>query len=62
MKSVSCKDMGGMNCTFVATGQTAQEVKDRMWAHASESHQDILSAMSEQDRADAMARMEALLA
>jgi predicted small metal-binding protein len=46
MKTLSCKDMGASDCSFVATGQTAEEVKSKMWAHAAKDHKDKLVSMS----------------
>lgn len=61
MKKLSCSDLGGKGCNFVATGKTAAEVKKAMYAHAGKAHKDILQKMSaaEQQRMDA--RMDDLL-
>jgi predicted small metal-binding protein len=32
MKSMSCADLGGMDCNFKAKGQTADEVKQALFA------------------------------
>jgi predicted small metal-binding protein len=45
MKSLACKDMG-MDCDFVATGNTVEEVKQKAMAHAQVVHADILKTMS----------------
>ena len=36
----------GMDCDFVATGSTVQEVKAKAMAHAQAVHADVLKTMS----------------
>lgn len=45
MKSFACKDLG-LDCSFVATGSTVEEVKDSAMAHAKVVHQDLLATMT----------------
>jgi predicted small metal-binding protein len=45
MKSFACKDLG-MDCSFVATGGTVEEVTQKAMAHAQVVHQDLLSKMT----------------
>ena len=45
MKSLACKDLG-MQCDFVATGNTVEEVKQKAMTHAQMVHGDILKTMS----------------
>ena len=45
MKSLACKDLG-MQCDFVATGNTVEEVKQKAMVHAQKVHADILKTMS----------------
>ena len=40
-----CKDMGGMDCEFIATGDTTDEVKQILYAHAEEAHKDVIASM-----------------
>jgi predicted small metal-binding protein len=61
-KSVSCKAMGALDCGFVASGNSAQAVKDIVWAHAAQDHPDVLKSMVPADPAQAHARLEQLLA
>jgi predicted small metal-binding protein len=56
------KDMGASDCNFVATGQTAVEVKNKMWAHAAKDHKDKLASMSDQDKAKMQKMIDNLLA
>jgi predicted small metal-binding protein len=49
MKKIQCKNMG-MACEFVATGETAEEVKMKMDQHAMEVHGDMMKDMSPEDK------------
>ncbi len=57
MMKLSCRDMG-MDCDFVAKGETAQEVKEKMRAHDNAEHEDIMKNMSEDEKADMMKKMD----
>jgi predicted small metal-binding protein len=46
MLKFACKDVG-VECDFVATGATAEEVKEVAFAHANEVHADILNRLDE---------------
>ena len=45
MKTFACKDLG-MDCSFVATGETVEEVKNKAMAHAQKVHADVLKQMT----------------
>lgn len=45
MLKFACKD-AGMECTFVATGNSVEEVKQSAFAHAEVVHKDILKSMT----------------
>ena len=62
MKNMSCKDLGGMDCDFVASTNSPDEVKEKMYSHAAESHADVLKSMSEQDKSNINAKIDSLLA
>ncbi len=62
MKNLSRKDLAGMDCDFGASGESAQDVKDKMFSHASESHPDVMKTMSEKDHENIQAKMDSLLA
>ncbi len=47
MLSFACKDTG-MDCSFVATGNTVEEVKKAAFAHAGVVHKDVVQSMSPQ--------------
>jgi len=51
MLKFECKDLG-MNCNFVATGNTVEEVKKKAMDHAQTVHKDLLAKMTSQERAD----------
>lgn len=57
MKTLSCKDMG-VECDYVSTKPTAQEVKDDLSTHAQEVHSEMLAGMSEQDKSEMMRQMD----
>jgi predicted small metal-binding protein len=61
MKSLSCKDMGAMDCEFVATGDTVEEVKQKMMAHAQEAHADVLANLSPEEMDEKNKMMEAMV-
>jgi predicted small metal-binding protein len=54
MKTLSCNSMGNAMCDFVATGETDEEVVDKMMAHAKISHPEDLTKMSENDMREKM--------
>ncbi len=51
-----------MDCDFVASGDSAQDVKDKMYSHASETHAEVLKSMSDHDKENINAKMDSLLA
>jgi predicted small metal-binding protein len=58
MKSLACSDLG-MECSFTAQGETADELKQKMLAHAQDAHAEMLAGMADQEKADLMALMDA---
>ncbi len=61
MKQLSCKDMGAAECDFVATGNTAEELKDKMMEHAKMEHSDMLDSMSDDEKSGMMKKMDAMM-
>jgi predicted small metal-binding protein len=57
MKSLACSDMG-MECSFSAEAETADEVKAKMLAHAQEVHAEMLAGMTEEEKAGLVAMMD----
>jgi predicted small metal-binding protein len=45
MKSLSCKDLGAVTCPFVATGETDDEVVQKMVTHAALIHPEDVAKM-----------------
>lgn len=60
MKQVGCRDLEGQ-CDFVATGQTADEVKRKLWEHATASHKDMLESMSDAEKTQMQTKIDGLL-
>ena len=54
---LGCREMGGMDCDFVAKGETAEKAKQNLYAHAGEAHKDVLATMPE----DKMKEMDKLM-
>jgi predicted small metal-binding protein len=47
MLKFACKDTG-VDCDFVATGETVEEVKENAFAHAGVVHAEILKTMTKE--------------
>jgi predicted small metal-binding protein len=45
MLKFACKDLG-LECNFVGTGNTIEEVKQSAFAHAEVVHKDLLKSMT----------------
>lgn len=60
MLKFACKDVG-VECDFVATGETTEEVKEKAFAHAGVVHADLLKAMTEEQLADLTRTVETLI-
>ena len=45
MKTISCKDMG-VDCGYVAKGETAEEAVNKLNAHATKAHPEVVEEMS----------------
>ncbi len=58
MLKFACKDTG-VECEFVATGATVEEVKQNAFAHARAVHAELLSQMSEEQLAQLTQTLEA---
>jgi len=61
MKSIACKDLGG-KCKFLAKGDSAQEVKEKLFAHARTDHVEMMAKMSPDDAAKLSAKIDQLFA
>ncbi len=45
MLTFACKD-AGMDCSFIATGSSVEEVKQAAFAHAAVVHKEVLQSMT----------------
>ncbi len=61
MKSISCREVGGLDCDYIAKGETAEEVKKEAFAHAEQVHKDILQKMNPDDLKKLTERMDSLI-
>ena len=57
MLKFACRDLG-VDCDFVATGATADEVKEKAFAHAGVVHADMLKAMNQDELAQLTTAVE----
>lgn len=54
MKTLACKDMG-IDCGYVAKGETAEEVVQKINDHAIKAHPDVVGEMAKKMSKDEMA-------
>jgi predicted small metal-binding protein len=60
MLKVSCADMGAQ-CQWTATAESGDELKHKIWEHAEIAHKDMVLGMSEIDKVELEARIDALI-
>jgi predicted small metal-binding protein len=58
MLTFACKD-AGVDCNFVATGDTVEDVKKNAFEHAGVVHAGLLKSMTEEQLADLTRTVEA---
>ena len=58
MLKFACKDTG-VDCDFVAAGETVEEIKEKAFAHAGVVHAEILNSMTDEQKADLAKTLEA---
>jgi len=61
MKSLACKDVSGLECEYVAEGETNEEVKAALAQHGADEHAEEMEAMTPEDVEQMMAKMDELL-
>ncbi len=61
MKKIACAEMGIKGCSFVATGQTDDEVKRKLNEHGMSAHGDMMKGMKPADMKKMSDRMDQLL-
>ncbi|MEK7154086.1 MAG: DUF1059 domain-containing protein [Patescibacteria group bacterium] len=49
MKTLKCREISG-TCDFVATGETNEEVKQKLAEHGMEAHPEELSKMTDEQK------------
>jgi predicted small metal-binding protein len=60
MLKVSCADMGA-KCQWSATAESSEELKKKLWEHTEVAHKDMLVGMSDMDKMELEARIDALI-
>jgi predicted small metal-binding protein len=58
MEKFACKNLG-MDCDFVATGATKEEVLKKAMAHGSTVHADLMKNMTKEQSAEFAKKLEA---
>jgi predicted small metal-binding protein len=61
MKTLKCSDMGSAGCDFEASGETNEEVKQKMWDHAREAHPEKLEGMDDAKKAEMETMMDSAI-
>ncbi len=62
MKQVACKDVGVMACSFVARGDSDEEVKMQLDDHGMRIHSKMMNEMSEQQKEEMQRKIDEKLA
>jgi len=60
MKQLGCRELGS-DCSFVATGKTDDEIKNKLFKHAEKDHPEMMKTMTPEKRKDLTARMDEAL-
>jgi len=60
MKQVGCRDMG-VNCDFVAKGNSNDEIKKALWTHAEKSHAEVVKSLTAGKRQELSVKMDEIL-
>ena len=51
MVTTNCQEIAGVNCSVPLSGNTVEELKKNVFAHAQKDHKDMLAKMSPADQA-----------
>ena len=62
MKKLACKDMGIKTCSFVATGESDEETKQKLIEHGVKVHADLMKNAKPEDIKKMNDLMEKILA
>jgi len=60
MVTTNCQEIAGVNCTVPLSGNTLDELKKNVFAHAQKDHKDMLAKMSPADQAKIPQQIEAI--
>lgn len=60
MKKLGCRDMG-MDCDYVAKGETNEQIKKEIWAHAEKKHATMFKGLSPEKKKTMTSKMDELL-
>ena len=58
MYRFACRDVG-VNCSYVTTGKSVEEVKNQAFAHAGVVHADLLKGLSKEEMTKMTGAVEA---
>ena len=60
MVTTNCQEIAGVNCTVPISGNSLDELKRNVMAHAQKDHKDMLDKMSPADQAKIPQQIEAV--
>jgi predicted small metal-binding protein len=60
MVTTNCQEVAGVNCSIPITGNSAEELKRNVFAHAQKDHPDIVNKMTPQDQAKVAQKIESI--
>jgi predicted small metal-binding protein len=55
--ALACQDLGVSNCSFEARSENKTEVVDALFGHAQKYHADVMSKLSDKEKADMTDKM-----
>lgn len=58
MMTLSCSDLGLMDCRFVAQADSERHVKNVMFDHVRDEHPELIAGITDEQRRDLMHRMD----
>jgi predicted small metal-binding protein len=60
MVTTNCQEIAGVNCTVPISGNSLDELKRNVFAHAQKDHQEMLAKMPPADQAKIPQQIEAI--
>ena len=60
MVTTNCQEVAGVNCSIPISGNSAEELKKNVFAHAQKDHSDMVKSMSPQDQAKIAQKIESI--